>query len=112
MIVYGFDSIVGLLEDNGYLFKLLANERGVVLFPPSIQHHDATQPGIKYAEDSRGNALCGMVKPGRIEFRHHREFSDERVTQLAKRIFALPELQFAANATITYQARTLIPGTK
>ena len=110
MIVYGFDSIAPLLENDGYLFKLLANDTGVVLFPHTTEHRDATQPGIKYADDSRGNALAAMVKPGRIEFRFHRGFSDERVKKLSERILALPELQFALAATITYQARTLIHG--
>ncbi|MEP3482407.1 MAG: hypothetical protein ABJZ55_24410 [Fuerstiella sp.] len=110
MIVYGFDSIALLLENDGYLFKLLANDTGVVLFPQTTEHRDATQSGIKYADDSRGNALAAMVKPGRIEFRFHRGFSDDRVRQLAHRMLALPELQFAIGATITYQARTVIHG--
>ena len=111
MIVYGLTSIAPLLENDGYLFKLLANEVGVVLFPRTTEHCDATQPGIKYVEDSRGNALAAMVKPGRIEFRFHRGFSDERVKNLAERILTLPELQFVSDATVTYQARTLIQGT-
>ena len=110
MIVYGFDSIAPLLESDGYSFKLLANDAGVVLFPHTIEHRDATQPGIKYADDSRGNALAAMVKPGRVELRFHRGFSDERVKQLAERLLLLSELQFAVDATITYQARTLIHG--
>ena len=110
MIVYGFDSIAPLLENDGYLFKLLANDTGVVLFPHTTEHRDATQPGIKYADDSRGNSLAAMVKPGRIEFRFHRGFSDDRVKQLAQRMLTLPELQFAIDATVTYQARTLIHG--
>lgn len=110
MIVYGFDSIAALLEQDGYLFKLIANDKGIVLFPHTSEHRDATQPGIKYADDSQGNALAAMVKPGRIEFRWHRGFSDERVKQLFQRMLELPELQFAANATVAYQARTLIHG--
>lgn len=110
MIVYGFDSIAPLLENDGYLFKLLANDAGVVLFPHTTEHRDATQPGIKYSDNSSGNALAAMVKPGRVEFRFHSGFSDERVKQLAERMLALPELRFAANSTITYQARTLLHG--
>jgi hypothetical protein len=111
MRVYGFDSVAPLLESDGYVFKLLANDTGVVFFPHTTEHRDATQPGILYADDSRGNALAAMVKPGRIEFRFHREFADERVKSLAKRILALPQLAFAQSFTVTYQARTLIRGT-
>ena len=110
MIVYGFDSIAPLLENDAYLFKLLANDTGVVLFPHTTEHRDATRPGITYADDSRGNALAAMVKPGRIEFRFHRGFSDDRVKLLAQRMLAVPELQFAIDTTVTYQARTLIHG--
>lgn len=107
MIVYGFDSIAPMLEQHGYLFKMPANDAGVVLFPHSTEHRDATQPGIKYADESRGNALAAMVTPCRIEFRFHRDFSDERVKELARRLLALPELAFARSFVVTYQARAL-----
>lgn len=108
MVVYGADSIAPFLEQDGYLFKILANDVGVVLFPHTIEHRDATQPGIKYADDSHGNALAAMVKPGRIEFRFHLQYSDERVRRLAVRILELPELEFARSFVVTYQGRQLI----
>lgn len=110
MIVFGLDSIAPLLEQDGYLFKLLANDFGVVLFPHTTEHRDATQPGIRYEDDSRGNALAAMVSPGRIEFRFHQQFTDERVKLLAERILLLPEFGFARSFTVTYQSRTLILG--
>ena len=110
MIVYDFDSIAFLLKEDGYLFKMLLNESGVALFPHTIEHRDATKPGIKYADDSGGNALAAMVKPGRIEVRFHRQFSDERVKQLMERILALPELAFARSFLVTYQARIILLG--
>lgn len=110
MIVYGLDSIATLLEQDHYVFKLLANDTGVVVFPHTTEHRDATQSGIIYADDSRSSALAAMVKPGRIEFRFHRGFSDARVTELATRILALHEFAFAHAFTVTYQARTLIHG--
>ena len=54
MIVYGFDSLARLLVDQGYLFKLIANERGVVVFPHMTEHRDSGHPGICYADDSQG----------------------------------------------------------
>lgn len=110
MIVHGFESIAPMLEQDGYLFKMIANDSGVVLFPHATEHRDATRSGIKYADDSRGNALAAMVKPGRIEFRFHRQFSDDRVRQLAARIVALPELAFARLFVVTYQGRALTLG--
>ena len=111
MIVYGFDSIASMLEQDGYLFKMLANDSGVAFFPHTTEHRDATQSGIRYADDSGGNALAAIVKLGRIEFRYHRQFTDERVKQLAERILTLPELEFAHSFTVSYQGRILIRGT-
>jgi hypothetical protein len=108
MNIYGFDSIAGLLDDTGYLFKLIANERGVVLFPHTTEHRDSAQPGIVYADESRGNALAAMVKPNLIEFRQHRDFSDQRVLNILGRILELQEFAFARNFAVTYQARVLI----
>ena len=108
--IHGLDSIEPLLRDGGYLFKLVANEQAVLLFPASIEHRDATRPGLRYQDDSAGNALAAMVKPGRIEFRLHRGFSDERVRLLARRMLGCPELAFAAGFAVTYQGRTLIAG--
>ncbi len=110
MNVYGFESIRWLLDQEGYLFKLLANDRGIVLFPHTTEHCDATQPGIQYADDSQGNALAAMVTPGEIAFRFHRQFSDEHVGNLASRILALPEMTFAQSFKITYQGRVLKRG--
>jgi hypothetical protein len=108
MIVYGLESIASVLDESGYEFKLLANDNGVVLFPRNMQHRDAGQPGIKYDDESRGNALAAMVRPGRIELRFHKQFSDDRVRTLMRRIISLPELDFAKSFAVTYQGRTLI----
>lgn len=108
MNVSGFESIKPLLDSESYLFKLLANDSGIVLFPHTSEHRDMRQPGIHYADDSQGNALAAMVKPGRIEFRFHSAFSDERVQDLAKRMLESPAMAFAREFTVTYQGRTLI----
>lgn len=107
MVVYGIDSIAPMLKQNGYVFKMIANDSGVVVFPHTTEHRDATHAGIKYADDSRGNALAAMVKPGRIEFRFHQQFTDERVKHLVMRLLALPEMEFARSFIVTYQGRIL-----
>ena len=60
MSVYGYESVCELLEHDGILFRVLANDTGVVLFPHTMEHRDATQPGIRYAEESKGNAIAGI----------------------------------------------------
>ncbi len=107
MVVYGFDSIANLLQQQGFQFKLLANEAGIVFFPRTTEHRDAGQPGIRYADDSQGNALAAMVSPGSIDFRFHRDFTEQRVVNLMVSLLRLPELEFARTFTITYQASPL-----
>ena len=108
MKAYGFESVGSMLETEGYLFKLVANENAVFAFPHTTEHRDAKQAGLSYEDDSNGNALAAVVKPGRIEFRYHRSFSDERVRNLARRLLEQPELAFATTFSVTYQGRTLL----
>ena len=95
---------------KGYLFKLVANENAVFAFPHTTEHRDAKQSGLSYEDGSSGNALAAIVKPGRIEFRYHKSFSDERVRNLARRLLEQPELAFATTFLVTYQGRTLLGG--
>lgn len=111
MKVYGIETVAQLLESDEYLFKLTANDLGAVLFPYRTEHRDATQSGITYADNSKGNALAAMVKPGRVEFRHHQRFSDERVRALWIRLLTIPEFGFATSFSVTYQGRSIYSGT-
>jgi hypothetical protein len=106
----GLESVQSLLESEGYLFKLVAHDTAVHFFPRTTEHCDAKLPGLSYEHDSAGNALAAMVKPGLLEFRFHRSFSDARVRTIAERILAHPDLFFASSFTVTYQGRTLIAG--
>ena len=106
--VYGFDSIAAMIEQDGYLFKMLLNDVGVVLFSHTTEHRDAGHPGIIYADQSRGNALAAMVKPGRIEIRYHQQFTDQRVKRLMEKILATPEFEFARSFAVSYQGRPLM----
>ncbi|TWU05389.1 hypothetical protein [Allorhodopirellula heiligendammensis] len=99
-----------LLASGGYLIKLVAHDTAVRYFPHTTEHCDAKLPGLSYEHDSAGNALASMVKPGLIEFRHHRSFSDARVRMIARRIMMHPDSCFTALFTVTYQGRTLIAG--
>ena len=110
MNVTGLESVQTLLESDGYLLKLVAHDTAVHFFPHTSEHRDAKLPGLSYEDDSRGNALAAMVKPGRIEFRFHRSFTDARVRTIAERILAQPDVSFASSFTVTYQGRTLIAG--
>jgi len=107
MRVYGLDSVQSLLEAGEYFFKLIANERAVVLFPHVTEHRDVDVAGLSYQDESQGNALAATVKRGRIDFRFHRHFSDERVGNLVKIMQLQPEMTFAAEFEFAYQGRPI-----
>jgi hypothetical protein len=108
MQVYGVDSVRSELESGGYVVKLVANDRTAVVFPRTSEHRDIKMSGLTYGDDSKGNALAAMLSPGRLEFRHHRAFSDERVKRIAEAILEHPDMAFARGSRVTYQGRVLI----
>jgi hypothetical protein len=108
MQVFGLDSIRAEMESGGYMVKLLANDQAVIFFPRTTEHRDAGIEGLIYKDDSKGNALAAMMSPGRIEFRYHNRFSDERVKAIALALMSLPDLAFAREFKIIYQGRVLV----
>jgi hypothetical protein len=108
MRVYGLDAIRSQIDSGGYEVKLVAHDQAVVLLPRTSEHREAKIPGLSYEDDSRGNAMAAMMSPGRIEFRYHRAFSDERVRQIALAMLHHPDLGFAKHFQVTYQGRVLI----
>jgi hypothetical protein len=112
MNVYGADAAEQMAETDGFLFKLIANERAVAFFPRNTEHREVKQPGLSYEDDSAGNALAAMVKPGLIEFRSHKSFSDERVRSIAQTITNHPSVKFASGFRVTYQGKSIaLPST-
>lgn len=108
MKIHGLDSIRSELESGGYVVKLLAHDQAVVFFSRTAEHREAGIEGLNYQDDSKGNALAGMMSPGRIEFRYHSRFSDERVKQIALAMMNLPDLSFFHGFKVIYQGRVLI----
>ena len=110
MQLYSLDSIRSELESGGYVVKFLAHDQAVAFFPRTTEHRDAGILGLTYKDDSKGNALAGMMSPGRIEFRHHCRFSDERVRQIALAMMDLPDLSSIKGFKVIYEGRVLIDG--
>ena len=110
MRLIGLDSVLPMIAEEHYLFKAIANESGAIFFPSSTEHRDAGQTGIRYADNYVGNALAAMIKPGRVEFRYHKQFSDDRVRKIAIELLSDRALAFMASFAVTYQNRFLIVG--
>jgi hypothetical protein len=87
--------------------KCLLADAGLAVFPASLQHAQTVYPGICYKDDHSSTAIAGMVRPGRVELRHHRGFNDERVAELWRRVIARPEAATLRSFQLTYQGRVL-----
>ncbi len=102
MNIIGLETIQSQLTADFFELKAVFNDKGIIFFPATAQHRTMKAEGISYDDDSAGNALAAMMKPGRFEIRRHGKFSAERVGGIVKRLRALPELDFLKGWTITY----------
>ena len=48
-----------------------------------------------------------MLRPGRIEIRYHRGFTDRQVARIVAVLLEHPDLAFMRDWTVTYQGRSL-----
>jgi hypothetical protein len=87
--------------------KFILNERAVVFFPATQQHRDVKTHELSYEDDYRGNAVAGLITPGRVEIRFHQAYSDERIRTIWSRLLAEPELATSAFGSLYYQGRQL-----
>ena len=110
MQVYGLEEVSQELAQTGYFVKCLLNREALLLFSSLIQHRDVTRHGLSYEDDYRGNAMAGIVKPGKIEVRFHAAFEDVIVKSLFSELFCMPEMNWASNKIVEYQGRILIGG--
>ena len=92
--------------DRGEL-KFLLNESGILFFPTTQEHRDTKAPGLRYADDYRGNAVAGIVTLDRVEIRFHRDFSAERIRRLGTAALKMPEVAGAGLGSLWYQGKEI-----
>ncbi|MEK7950744.1 hypothetical protein [Luteolibacter soli] len=107
MKVFGLESLSPYLAAEGYFVKCVLNSSAAVFFPGTIQHRDVKQEGVSYEDDYRGNAMAATITPGMIDVRFHRDYPDEMVRSISKRLLALPEMAWAKEFMVRYQGRVL-----
>jgi hypothetical protein len=98
-----------LLTQGHASLKFLLNESGIAFFPASQQHRDVKTHGLSYEDDYRGNALAGIVSPGRVEIRYHSAYSDDRIRNLWSRALVMTEIVQAGLGSLYYQGREILP---
>jgi hypothetical protein len=107
MDFYGLEYLVSLSARPHWEAKCLLADAGLAVFPATLQHAQTVYPGICYREDYSGTAIAGMVRPGRVELRHHRGFADSRVAELWRSVISRPEAAALRSFQLTYQGRVL-----
>ncbi len=63
--------------------------------------------GISYEDNYRGNAMAAMLKPGAIEVRYHRAYSDGDVARIIRTLFEATALSSIRGASVAYQGRPI-----
>ena len=110
MTVLGLETVSYEVASEGYFIKCIVNSSTAIFFPGSVQHRDAKQNGISYEDDYRGNAMAATIRPGIIEIRFHRGFSDESVQLIFSNLLRIPEMAWASEFSVSYQGRCLRMG--
>ena len=86
MNIVGDDYLRSSISQDGYFIKLVFNSRTAHFFPYTIEHRDASLPGLCYRDDSIGDALAATIKPTQIDIRLHKAFSPLQVKTILERI--------------------------
>jgi len=103
----GAELVQTLIGQLNFEAKCVFNENGVGFFAASQQHKNMKFPGISYEDDYKGNALAAIIKPGCLEVRYHKDFSDNRVRAIWSLVRAEPSVAFLHNWRIFYQGRAI-----
>jgi hypothetical protein len=98
---------VNLLDQAQGTLKFILNDSGIYFFPATQQHRDTKSHGLSYEDDYRGNAVAGLVMPGRVEIRFHKAFSDDRIRTIWRSVLSSPELAKTRLGQLYYQGREI-----
>ena len=82
MNIVGEDFLRASVVDDGYFLKLILNERTAHFFAHTTEHRDASLPGLRYRDDSLGDAVAATIKGNQIDVRKHKAYSQERMQGL------------------------------
>lgn len=98
--------LIATLTETGCV-KFVLNDAVIALFPATWQHRDFEVPGVRYRDDSGGNALAGVLTPVRVEIRRHRAFSPSRVAALWRRVLENESCVALRNVSVFYGSDVL-----
>ena len=92
---------------EGLFCKFLANQSGIVFFSGRQEHRTVKLDGISYEEEYKGNAMAGVVLPGRLEIRFHSGFSELQVSVIMSKALSMPSLYSLRYCELYYAGKKL-----
>jgi hypothetical protein len=96
-----------LLHANHESLKFILNDAGIIFFPATQEHRDVKTVELSYEDDYRGNAVAGLLLPGRVEIRFHRAFSPEHIRNLWSRVLTNASIAREHLGQLYYQGKEL-----
>ena len=102
MEVLGLETIALELEQPSFLVKCLLSEKTVAFFPATSQHVNVRIAGLRYEEESKGNALAATVAPRRFGVRLHAKFSAEVVGRIVHQMLERDDMIWARAIPVYY----------
>ena len=106
MEIVGHELLVHAIAE-GITLKFLANSRVVAFFPVAEQHEDIKTHGLSFREDSKGNALAGLLSPSHVEFRWHDHYTAEDVRGIWERVTALAKAGDLRKKNVYYRGKEI-----
>jgi len=94
------------LSQNGLTIKFLLNDHAIAFFSASKQHRDVKVAGLTYEDDSKGNAVAGVITPEHVEIRFHQGFSETHIHSIWKHLITIELVKLGARKAF-YQGREI-----
>jgi hypothetical protein len=95
------------LLDGKATVKFIMDDHAVIFFQGTQQHRYIKAHGLSYEDDYQGNAVAGLFMSDHAEIRFHRDYTDERIRNIWKRVLAAPEMSGKSPGKLTYQGREI-----
>jgi hypothetical protein len=105
--VIGLESIATDLSQPIFLVKCLLSEKTVVFFPASTQHADVRVAGLRYEDESKGNALAATMTSKRFGIRLHAKFSAAAVARIVQQLLERDDMLSAKETPVFYGSQNL-----
>jgi len=105
--VLGLETIAAELSQPSFLVKCLLSEKAIVFIPATNQHTDVRIAGLRYEDESKGNALAATLTPRRFGIRLHSKFAPQLVGRIVHQLLERDDMIWARQIPVFYGDQNL-----